>query len=79
MIKTKPTNQNLIILEEVVMNQIYYIWDQKVMLIRDLARLFGVTTGNLNKAVRRNIKRFPEDFMFQLSLEQFERDFENYK
>ena len=37
------------------------------MLDRDLASLYGITTGNLNKAVRRNIDRFPEDFMFQLS------------
>ena len=42
------------------------------MLDRDLAQLYGVTTSNLNKAVRRNIERFPEDFMFQLSKEEFE-------
>lgn len=69
--KTKPISDNLIIPEEVVMNQIYYLRDQKVMLDRDLAELYGVTTGNLNKAVKRNIKRFPEDFMFQLSEDDF--------
>jgi len=42
------------------------------MLDRDLAELYGVLTGNLNKAVKRNIKRFPEDFMFQLAIEEFE-------
>jgi hypothetical protein len=46
---------------------IYLIRGEKVMLDTDLARLYGVTTGNLNKAVRRNLRRFPPDFMFQLS------------
>jgi len=41
------------------------------MLDRDLAELYGVTTGNLNKAVSRNIERFPEDFMFQLTEDEF--------
>ena len=47
------------------------IRDQRVMLDRDLAELYKVTTGNLNKAVARNIKRFPGYFMFQLSEEEF--------
>lgn len=42
------------------------------MLDRDLAELYQVTTGNLNKAVQRNIKRFPPDFMFQLTKEEFD-------
>lgn len=42
------------------------------MLDKDLAELYGVSTGNLNKAVKRNIKRFPVDFMFQLDHEEFE-------
>jgi len=41
---------------------------QRVILDADLARLYGVTTGALNQAVRRNAERFPEDFAFQLSL-----------
>ena len=41
------------------------------MLDRDLAELYGVTTGNLNKAVKRNLKRFPQDFMFQLTQAEF--------
>ena len=41
------------------------------MLDRDLAELYGVSTGNLNKAVKRNMKRFPDDFMFQLPDEEF--------
>lgn len=58
--------------EEVIMNKIYLIRAQKVMLDKDLAVLYGVTTGNLNKAVQRNIKRFPEDFMFQLTKKEFD-------
>lgn len=42
----------------------------KVILDRDIAKLYGVTTGNLNKAVKRNIERFPERFMFQLTEEE---------
>jgi len=44
----------------------------QVMLDRDLARLYGVETKRLNEQVRRNKERFPEDFMFQLSREEFE-------
>lgn len=56
-----------IIPNERIMNQIYFIRGEKVMFDRDLAELYGVTTGNLNKAVKRNSDRFPKDFMFQLS------------
>jgi len=49
--------------------------DKKVMLDEDLAELYGVTTGNLNKAVSRNIARFPDDFMFQLTKEEFDNLF----
>jgi hypothetical protein len=58
--------------DDVIINKIYLIRDQKVMLDKDLADLYGVTTGNLNKAVGRNIKRFPEDFMFKLTKEEFD-------
>ena len=51
---------------------IHEIRGQKVMLDRDLAMLYGVTTGNLNKAVLRNRDRFPADFMFQLTAEEAE-------
>ena len=50
---------------------IYEIRGKKIMLDKDLARLYGVETKVLNQAVKRNIKRFPEDFMFQLSLEEY--------
>lgn len=52
--------------DEVIINKIYFIRGKKVMLDRDLAELYDVSTSNLNLAVKRNIKRFPDDFMFQL-------------
>ena len=63
--------ENLIIPSEIIVSKIYIIRNKKVMLDRDLAELYGVMTGNLNLAVRRNLKRFPEDFMFQLNKEEF--------
>lgn len=57
--------------DEVIINKIYLIRGQKVMLDKDLALLYNVSTGNLNKAVKRNPKRFPKDFMFQLTNEEF--------
>jgi len=66
------SNNEVAVPEEIIMNKIYLVRDQKIMLDRDLAELYGVLTGNLNKAVKRNIKRFPKDFMFQLTKEEFE-------
>lgn len=57
----------------IIQSKIYEIRGQKVMIDRDLAELYQVTTGNLNKAVQRNIKRFPSDFMFQLTKEEFDK------
>ena len=54
-----------------VQNLIYEIRGHKVMIDSDLAKLYGVQTFNLNKAVKRNIQRFPADFMFQLTKEEF--------
>lgn len=56
-----------VIPDEIVMNKIIMVRDKKVMIDRDLAELYGVTTKQLNQQVKRNSKRFPEDFMFQLS------------
>ncbi|MFA6549534.1 MAG: ORF6N domain-containing protein [Candidatus Margulisiibacteriota bacterium] len=56
---------------ERIENKIYVIREQKVMLDRDLAALYGVATRDLNKAVARNLFRFPGDFMFQLSRNEF--------
>ena len=57
---------------EIITNKIYFIRGQKVMLDRDLAKLYGIGTRDLNKAVTRNIERFPEDFMFQIRQEEFD-------
>lgn len=56
-----------LISREVIERKIYYIRGHKVMLDRDLAGLYGVETKNLNLQVKRNIRRFPKDFMFQLT------------
>ncbi|MGM8360834.1 ORF6N domain-containing protein [Flavobacterium sp. ARAG 55.4] len=65
-------DSKLILSEETISNTIYYIRNQKVMLDRDLATLYGIETRVLKQAVRRNISRFPEDFMFELSKEEFQ-------
>lgn len=55
---------------EVIEQKIYFIRGHKVMLDGDLAKLYGVPTKRLNEQVRRNIKRFPPDFMFQLTADE---------
>ena len=57
---------------EIIQSKIYEVGGVRVMLDKDLAELYQVTTGNLNKAVKRNIKRFPPDFMFQLTKEEWD-------
>jgi hypothetical protein len=56
---------------ERIASKIYVIHQMKVMFDSDLADLYGVETGALNRAVKRNIERFPDDFMFQLSMEEW--------
>ena len=63
---------NQIIPQEIIEKKIFLIRGQKVMLDKDLAELYDVETFNLNKAVKRNIDRFPIDFMFQLNREEFD-------
>jgi hypothetical protein len=58
--------------DELVMNKIYVIRNQKVMLDSDLAELYAVETKRLKEAVKRNLGRFPEDFMFELTEIEFE-------
>ena len=55
-----------------IQNMIYEIRGQKVMLDSDLAALYEVETFNLNKAIKRNIERFPDDFMFQLTKDEWD-------
>ena len=57
--------------QNIIQNKIFIIRNKKVMLDRNLAELYGVPTKALNQAVKRNIERFPEDFMFHLSPEEF--------
>ena len=66
------TGKELMLPDELVMNKIYLIRGQKVMLDRDLAELYGVETKRLKEAIRRNIDRFPEDFMFEMTIEELE-------
>jgi hypothetical protein len=58
--------------DELIVNKIILLRDQKVLVDRDLAELYGVDTRTLNQAVKRNLKRFPLDFMFQMTKEEFE-------
>jgi hypothetical protein len=64
-------NDNLMLPDEIIMNKIYLIRDQKVMIDKDLAELYGVETKVLKQQVKRNIERFPSDFMFELTKEEF--------
>jgi hypothetical protein len=66
------TKQSAIVLIERAESKILLIRDQKVILDSDLALLYGVTTSRLNEQVRRNIERFPDDFMFLLTKEEFD-------
>ena len=61
-----------VMLEEAVGQKIFMVRGHKVMLDKELARLYDITTFNLNKAVTRNLDRFPEDFMFRLNKKEFE-------
>ena len=57
--------------DEIIIRKIYLIRDNKVMIDRDLAELYGVETKVLKQAVKRNSERFPEDFMFEMTGEEF--------
>ena len=67
----KGLNQ-IVIPDEIITSKIYLIREKKVILDKDLAELYNVTTGVLNQAVKRNIARFPDDFMFQATKEEFD-------
>jgi hypothetical protein len=64
-------NDLQILPDESIINKIYIIREKKVMIDRDLAELYGVETRVLNQAVKRNLNRFPDDFMFQLTDDEF--------
>ena len=58
--------------DDILVSKIYFIRGQKVMIDRDLAELYGIETKVLKQAVKRNLKRFPSDFMFELTAHEFE-------
>jgi len=61
----------LTIPDEIIMNQIYFLSGHKVMLDADLAQLYEVETNQLKRQVRRNAERFPDDFMFELTIDEY--------
>ena len=65
-------NTKALVPPEVIVTKIIFLRGEKVLLDRDLAELYGVETRVLKQAVRRNRKRFPEDFMFELTKQEFE-------
>ena len=64
------SNAEITITDDIIMSKILVIRGQKVMIDRDMAELYGVTTKRLNEQVKRNGLRFPDDFMFQLTDEE---------
>jgi hypothetical protein len=68
----KKKTTGIAIANEKMVNKIFIIRGEKVMLDRDLAELYSVETKRLNEAVKRNIERFPKDFMFQLTRVEIE-------
>ena len=64
--------KSIAITDDTVISKIYFIRDKKVMIDRDLAEMYGVNTGQLKRQVKRNAERFPEDFMFEMSKQEFE-------
>jgi len=69
---SEDKKQIIVFEQNKIQNLIYLIRGEQVMLDSDLANLYGILTGNLNKAVKRNIDRFPQDFMFQLKKDELE-------
>lgn len=65
------SENEILIPEEVIVTKIYLLREQKVMIDRDLAELYGVETKYLKRQVRRNIVRFPSDFMFEMTEKEF--------
>ena len=68
----EKNSQQVVLPETLVTSKIYVVRNKKIILDRDLAELYEVETRVLNQAVTRNMERFPEEFMFQLSPEEFE-------
>ena len=73
MTMAKALNKSFLIPDEIMINKILLIREKKVMIDKDIAELYGVTTKRLNEQVKRNKKRFPDDFMFQLTENEKEK------
>jgi hypothetical protein len=69
---SKMNNSELMLPDDMIISKIYFIRGEKVMLDRDLAELYGVETKYLKRQVKRNILRFPPDFMFELTQKELE-------
>lgn len=67
----EKSTKTIVITDEIILNKIYHIRGHKVMLDEELAGLYEVSTKRLNEQVKRNSNRFPEDFMFQLTVQEF--------
>jgi hypothetical protein len=65
-------SNEILISDDIISSKIYLIRKQKVMLDKDLSELYAVETKQLKRQVRRNLERFPQDFMFELSQEEFD-------
>ena len=62
-----------LVIEQKILNLIYVVRGEKIMLDRDLAELFGIETRVLKQAVKRNMQRFPKDFMFEITSKEIDR------
>ena len=62
-----------LMIEQKILNRIYIVRNEKVMLDKDLAELYGLETRTLKQAVKRNIERFPKDFMFEMNTKEIEK------
>ena len=69
----KTENDGLLIAEEVIVSKIYIVRGKQVMLAQDLAELYQVDTKALNQQVKRNLRKFPERNMFQLTKDEYSR------
>lgn len=62
-----------LVMEQRILNRIYVVRNEKIMLDRDLAELYGIETKVLKQAVKRNVARFPKDFMFEMTANEFRK------
>jgi hypothetical protein len=73
----KNEDKGLIIAEEVIISKIYIVRGKQVMIAQDLAELYQVDTKALNQQVKRNLRKFPERYMFQLTKDEYSKEYED--